>query len=482
MRAAGCRAAALALFCAAGASGHGVMYEPPTRASRGVFLPQGTSCPGGACLWFSEGTSIGCPKANGGDCANGTESHNKGYIQECSKAEGLADPTIGTSEADKHLRTYNVNGDMFCPSVGPFPTCKYGPDGTKGDPTKHNPWRKPGSAPVADACGIAGGSGPATKRSLTCQWNGGDAPPGAKIGDIGSELPELLEKTVWVAGSEAEVAWGIAANHGGGYSYRLCPAGSPLTEACFQKMPLDFVGTKQWIQWGLGMDVNNRTEIAAEQVSTGTVPAGSQWRANPIPGCWGFMGGAANLKKCAKPQFEPKVPGLFGFGIGACGAVPGVHGLTKCNKIHDFNAGIVDRVQVPDVPPGDYVLGFRWDAEQTQQVWSSCGDVRIKSSGKATKPFTPLGGCDMCCGQGLCANCTGCLNDKTGACAYCWKPFTNRPGWFFPWDKKVQYTCLGHEDKSGGAPYWEPGMPVEDWSPGCPKCWSEKDSCTPRER
>ena len=32
---------------------------------------------------------------------------------------------------------------------------------------------------------------------------------------------------------------------------------------------------------------------------------------------------------------------------------------------------IVDRVIVPkDLPPGDYVIGWRWDCEQTPQIWA----------------------------------------------------------------------------------------------------------------
>lgn len=40
------------------------------------------------------------------------------------------------------------------------------------------------------------------------------------------------------------VAWGLAVNHGGGYSFRLCPRSpsAPLTEECFQRNPLAFVG------------------------------------------------------------------------------------------------------------------------------------------------------------------------------------------------------------------------------------------------
>ena len=53
----------------------------------------------------------------------------------------------------------------------------------------------------------------------------------------------LLQNSVtteWVAGGVAEVGWGIIANHGGGYSYRLCrrEEGGALTEECFQRMPL----------------------------------------------------------------------------------------------------------------------------------------------------------------------------------------------------------------------------------------------------
>lgn len=47
-------------------------------------------------------------------------------------------------------------------------------------------------------------------------------------------------------GNCRKVAWGIAANHGGGYQYRLCPADADPTEECFQKTPLDFVGEDSW--------------------------------------------------------------------------------------------------------------------------------------------------------------------------------------------------------------------------------------------
>ena len=37
---------------------------------------------------------------------------------------------------------------------------------------------------------------------------------------------------------------------------------------------------------------------------------------------------------------------------------------------------IVDEVQVPS-KEGDYVLQWRWDNEQTPQVWTTCADVEV---------------------------------------------------------------------------------------------------------
>lgn len=108
--------------------------------------------------------------------------------------------------------------------------------------------------------------------------------PLASMGDMGSVvLPPSKNATKWTAGTSVRVAWGMRYNHGGGlsppplrfhamtapplmcslsnrmmlncalvgscwlnfcalaagYQYRLCPADQPLTEDCFQQMPLD---------------------------------------------------------------------------------------------------------------------------------------------------------------------------------------------------------------------------------------------------
>merc|ERR1712003_572828 len=37
---------------------------------------------------------------------------------------------------------------------------------------------------------------------------------------------------------------------------------------------------------------------------------------------------------------------------------------------------VMDEVNVPNTP-GEYVLSWRWDCEQTDQVWNSCADIVI---------------------------------------------------------------------------------------------------------
>lgn len=118
-----------------------------------------------------------------------------------------------------------------------------------------------------------------------------------------------------------------------------------------------------------------------------------------------------------------------------------------------------------------FSIPFNEDCEMTKQIWSNCADVTIKKSGQATKafspergggidevtiessewlwwqdwegvmilwknyvndatlmpycPYNPVAGCSACCVErGLCSNCSKCVNDKEGACAYCWKPLT----------------------------------------------------------
>merc|ERR1719440_1405125 len=90
------------------------------------------------------------------------------------------------------------------------------------------------------------------------------------------------------------------------------------------------------------------------------------------------------------PEFAP-LDGLYGYGMGHCTSItnkqkngtftPGETGGAPDE--HDFwfarfNFNIVDKVQIPeDLVPGKYLLSFRWDCEQTPQIWTNCADVTI---------------------------------------------------------------------------------------------------------
>ena len=52
--------------------------------------------------------------------------------------------------------------------------------------------------------------------------------------------------------------------------------------------------------------------------------------------------------------------------------------------VGSYDLEIVDTVQLPgDLASGEYVLGFRWDCEESSQVWQSCSDVTIKAHGSS---------------------------------------------------------------------------------------------------
>jgi len=292
-------------------------------------------------LWFNEGCQNGCPK-----CVGYVNPFIGALFPYAYCFYGRMEPTLN----DRELITY-----------------------PEGSYTSHNPWRAPGFSPVVSPCGLAGGS------DTEHPENGGVPPPGFKAGFDGRDLPQLPGRTVdWAPGSTQEVSWQISANHGGGYSYRLCPASGKLTEECFQRHHLKFAGESSWIQFG--SDPRHRIKILANRTAQGTRPAGSQWTKVPIPSCSG-PGGGYTCKGCERPQFASPIPGLWGNGPsnGCVGCNPNNKTQTRetCGKVMDFS--IVDLVEVPELPAGHYVLSFRWDCEQTPQIWTQCADVKVTS-------------------------------------------------------------------------------------------------------
>merc|ERR1711907_188896 len=414
--------------CVALVNAHGALYKPTPRNAMDNILPeyangksptQGCACtngnPGGdfktgcdgglrfteeglsdgqACLWWNQGCSIGChkcmteidPQWSEHDSGTGGNHGKIGlltrYCNASFNSKGAPDPLMNAT-LPRHAWTLNMGAV----------------EGSKEDVYRYNPWRAPGYAPVVDPCGMAGGK-------LPTQDIGGDsvfvANKFAKMGDLGSNLPPSTKKEVWKAGSWVEVGWGPLYNHGGGYQYRLCSAKEKLTEECFQKKPLEFDQTKQTLVWNTKAipGANSKTPAVTNGtlrwpvpqpvfVNQGTWPKGSTWARDPIPRVNDDNSGLYNPKACPGPNAKGH-PGCLQFpapcpwdttnetGILPCtGAGCHGNGMGSCSS--DWVVGMItDQVWIPkDIEPGDWVLSWRWDAEETAQIWANCADVTI---------------------------------------------------------------------------------------------------------
>ena len=213
------------------AAGHGSVITPRSRNSVdylvGINTPKdwnsdwectnisnnGQGCHNGqAAFYYSQGCFIGCAVCD--------HLSGRRQVDLCGSGKPRA--------IDPRYRTLNRNATP----------------GSDLDIYRHNPWAAPGTAPVADACGLAGGTPWAKEVSEAGDYT---ATVFAHHGMNGTALPPLLTGVKWKVGGEAEVTWQIENHHGGGYQYRLCPASEPLTEACFQRTPLEFATEQQGI-------------------------------------------------------------------------------------------------------------------------------------------------------------------------------------------------------------------------------------------
>merc|ERR1712039_1149860 len=133
------------------------------------------------------------------------------------------------------------------------------------------------------------------------------------------------------AGGTAEVGWALSAQHGGGYTYRLCPKGQALTEACFQANGLRFSGKNSTVRYHDGSKADFQIPVADLHT------AGQHWRRNPIPGCscdlgWGCGGKQEEVLKVHSPSPSPSPsPGGKDYVcyLGQCYKKPGFGKMTK---------------------------------------------------------------------------------------------------------------------------------------------------------
>lgn len=340
-----------------------------------------TGVNGQACFWFSNGCDISChdpDHPNGGVCDGTTgQMVHPNWIYDGPKGTNNGWTSKGIVADPKSKATGGVNARAICPNSGRKATlpCDLRSINTNepcDGPTDYYyyaPWRAPGTAPVIDSCGVAGGvhknQGPAAA--------GGDYhnTTNAVLGDFGSKLPVQHSGTVWTAGSDVEVGWTVKAFHGGGYTYRLCRADDPLglTEACFNKYSLKFVGQQSFRWGGKG---GKQIWFNGTYTQDGTYPKGSMWAQMPIPGGpWGYkLHGASIMPKCEEsPACTSAVDHKASFMTCQCSG-EGVGDIPTLE--------IIDKVHIPEDLEGEWVLGWRWDCEESTQVWSSCSDITIK--------------------------------------------------------------------------------------------------------
>ena len=71
--------------------------------------------------------------------------------------------------------------------------------------------------------------------------------------------------------------------------------------------------------------------------------------------------------------------GFWGFGIPDPALAANSKELQKLiDSQGDNSFNIVDQVKVPEGRTGDFVFQWRWDSEQTAQVWTQCAVVTIE--------------------------------------------------------------------------------------------------------
>lgn len=267
-------------------------------------------------------------------------SRNGGNLQDAAKYGDMDMKTFNT--ASWFTQDATIPGEAT--NCGDYVTGI--PCGTR-DATQ--PWRAPGTAEVFSPCGAF------------CENDGIGSPSGCEIGRKpddwwtvrdGNDLPKT-QRTQWTAGGTAKVAWAALFNHGGGYSYRLCPANEEQTEACFQKHHLSFVGDTSLVHWTDGREA----EFPAVTMSTGTYPPGSQWRTIRIPSC------------------STTTPSICGHEL-----LPQPCSQCCAHNCDTWDYSVMDTIAVPALPVGDYTLSWRWDGEINHQVWQNCADIAIVSA------------------------------------------------------------------------------------------------------
>merc|ERR1712232_1314153 len=217
----------------------------------------------------------------------------------------------------------------------------------------------PGEADVQSSCGVWW---------FGCGNAGKNNPWSKKAGDFWCDGKRYLGsrgQTTWEAGSVVEVAWTITANHQGAIGYRLCPrsqvgqdsGNDGATEKCFQANHLKYATNETCIQCLTnGIATARKCFPATDHVGKN----GNAYRETVAHLCAGHKQGDFCNGLMDYPCFDHR-------------------DVTRYDG-PEGGFSLVDKVIVPDLPEGDYVLSWRWDCQDTPQVWMNCADIKVTPS------------------------------------------------------------------------------------------------------
>jgi len=301
------------------ALGHGAMYFPNPWWATGECSPDMSP---EACKFDLKLPSTGCK----GRCNKGTGLvaffTNYTVVQEATLPEEFFDNSA-RRETEAGLHPWNSPGSA--PTFGNGCGANGGnPNGCIGEDNVYG--RCCGGAPKKDGSGWKPG----------CGGYVGGKPALSHYKDGFFGTPKV---TTWERGTNQEVYWESKAYHRGGYAYRLCKVKNgkiwKVTEKCFQNGHLKFAGDTTWTYYASRDGPFNPDNFEAQPIvktNIGTKPEGSEW---------------------AKVNLPSELLGTE-------------HWAFK------------DLVEVPEnLEPGEYVLSFRWDCQQSPQVWNSCANIQI---------------------------------------------------------------------------------------------------------
>ena len=412
--------ATLLLACASTTNAHGTITQPK--------VPKITMDLGSwRYMWFNQGSEIGCPVATGQNCGSGSPS-SEGNTPCC---EEQFEPTLKDVEqltymSDKWWSAVQTADSSSTQSMlrGAAKVSPKDFASVTNTPLKRNPWLAPGHAPVVNSCGILGGwqynsaqdyiAGPGDGYENLMNGTGGAVnsymPPANLTIPAGTHGNVVLLEEInhrmqeaqgeqyttndnprWKAGSVQNVSYSLSANHGGGFQWRVCPIefllNDTLDEGCFTA--LDFVGDESWFVYKNDSDNETQTipftPVRVSDANTnGVLPKGSTWTQIGLPACGDF---ATPDWNCDGPMFENEISkaGFWGgpeitSNISTSPALFDImEPLSARTDVHPIPFEIVDTIQVPKGMEGDYVLSWRWDSEQSSQVWTQCTIVTIEA-------------------------------------------------------------------------------------------------------